>query len=315
MHDDVISISKWSPVTFKYNVYRFIHNELPKQITERFHIGQILGSGAFGKVYSVHETRSCARYALKFVMKPLEADGEQLVKAANEVNILQSLKHPCIITIYEKIPCVEEGIGMLLEMMVGGDLHTRITFNEFLREDNAKFFFYQICTGVKYLHDLHVVHRDIKPENILLATRDANTLIKITDFGLSKMIKNNSVLRTVCGTPIFVAPEILNTNQETDTYTNKVDIWSLGILLVFALSGMRPSYNAANVTFCADPRNNVTATVQSLMKKMLSLDPNYRLSIDQVLVDLWMQDKKVIDAANAVMNRSNDASHRSRSPL
>lgn len=311
LHNDVIYVGKVLRVAFKFISAWHLNHDLPQKIFEQFHVGRTLGAGAFGTVYSVYNTLTCEQFAMKFVKKAMDFDGKQMETASNEANILRPLKHPCIIQMHRVISCFEEGIGMLLDFMAGGDLHTRITHNDFLTEDNAKFFFYQICKGVKYLHDHQVAHRDLKPENILLASMEKNTLLKITDFGLSKMTNNNTMLRTVCGTPIFVAPEILD---EQYPYTHKVDIWSLGILLSFALSGTFPS-DSLNLTFEPNPRNNVTTAVKSLMKDMLSIDANYRPSIDEVLVNDWMRDKKIIDAANAVMKTSTDGDQRSRSPM
>lgn len=307
----MIYVGKVLRVAFKFTSVRHLNTYLPQKIIEQFHIGRALGEGAFGTVYSVHDILTCERFAMKFVRKKLDFDNQQMETASNEANILRPLQHSCIIQMHRVISCFEEGIGILLDFMAGGDLHTRITHNDFLTEDNAKFFFYQICTGVKYLHDHQVAHRDLKPENILLASNEKNTLVKITDFGLSKMTNNNTMLHTVCGTPMFVAPEIL---EEKDPYTHKVDIWSLGIVLSFALSGSFPS-DSANVTFEPNPRNNVTTTAKNLMMKMLSVDPIYRPSIDEVLADAWMHDKKMTDSANAVMSTSADADFRSRSPL
>lgn len=307
----MIYVGKVQRVAFKFTSFRFSNTYLPQKIIEQFHIGRTLGEGAFGTVYSVHDSLTCERFAMKFVRKSLDFDHQKMETASNEANILRPLEHPCIIQMHRVISCFEEGIGILLEFMAGGDLHKRITDNDFLTEENAKFFFYQICTGVKYLHDHQVAHRDLKPENILLASNDKNTLVKITDFGLSKMTNNNTMLHTVCGTPMFVAPEI---REEQDPYTNKVDIWSLGIVLSFALSGSYPS-DSVNVTFEPNPRNNVTASAKKLMMKMLSVDPIYRSSIDEVLADAWMREKKIIDSANAVMNTSAEENHRSRSPM
>lgn len=299
LHNDVIYVGKVLRVAFKFTSVWQRDIDLPQKILQQFHIGRTLGAGAFGTVYSVHETRTCERFAMKFVKKTMDLDGKHMETASNEANILRPLKHPCIIQMHRVISCFEQGIGMLLDFMAGGDLHTRITDSMFLTEDNAKFFFYQICMGVKYLHDQQVAHRDLKPENILLASKEKNTLLKITDFGLSKITNNNTMLHTVCGTPIFVAPEIL---EEQDPYTHKVDIWSLGILLFFALSG---TYPMVDVSFEAEPRNNkVTTAVKFLMKNMLTIDAKCRPSIDEVLDNGWMRDKKIVDAANAVMNTS-----------
>lgn len=152
----------------------------------------------------------------------------------------------------------ESSIYMILEFMEGGELLNRIVDSKqkYLEENICKLLFYQLCHGVKYLHDSNITHRwvssssvlqdfydnfnfylshsrDLKPDNILLQSRDEETLLKISDFGLSKAILNDtSALKTICGTPLYVAPEILeNRAKRSGTYSKKVDIWSMGVVL------------------------------------------------------------------------------------
>lgn len=300
LHNDKISIGKTPSVAFTFKCEQQNKRDLPPEILKKFHIGQTLGSGAYGTVYYVHDSRSCATFALKFVKKPKHA-GQHLERALNEAKLLKALRHPCIIRIHT-MELFDEGVAILLDVMNGGDLHTRIIVNEFLAEANAKFFFYQICAGVKYLHERRIVHRDIKPENILLATKDVNTLIKISDFGLSKLVSDGSNLRTVCGTPLFIAPEVLESNGQTDVYTDKSDIWSLGVLLFFALDGTLTNENFVAVKFSADTRHNVTKDAKTLIKKILSIASIQRPSINDVLNDPWLCDKRIIDSATKIMN-------------
>lgn len=302
------------------------------EITQRYHIGQKLGKGAFGVVYSVHDVLSCERYALKLVKKkPKETEELQLSTSSskpslpdtglmervrNEAELLRILKHPFIIQIHGKPLCSEDGsIGMLLDIMLGGDLHSRIIGDiGYLSEENAKFFFYQICVGVKYLHGQRVTHRDIKPENILLASTEVKSRIKITDFGLSKQIRSDSELRTKCGTLAYLAPEIKRSNGSI-AYTNKADIWSLGILLIFALTGVFPDENDDNKTFQPHPRNRVTTNAKKLIKKMLTVDEKHRPSVDNLLNDVWMQDEKIIDDVKTLLRMPMAAHIRSESPM
>lgn len=95
-----------------------------------------------------------------------------------------------------------ESVFIKLEFMKGGELLARIQKKKFLTETNSKLFFYQMCAAIKYLHEQKITHRDLKPDNILLASADEHTLLKVSDFGLSKLVRNNSVLRTLCGTPL-----------------------------------------------------------------------------------------------------------------
>lgn len=117
----------------------------------------------------------------------------------------------------------------------------KIITHTHLSEKQTKFFFYQMCHAIKELHNRNITHRDIKPDNILLASNDDDALIKISDFGLSKWcVGRLSKLRTQCGTDDYMAPEIMNL-KKGNVYTNKVDVWSMGVLLYQCLSGKLPS--------------------------------------------------------------------------
>lgn len=122
-------------------------------------------------------------------------------KSLNEARIMQQLTHPCIVKMFNIVDR-PESVFIKLEFMRGGELLGRIQKKKFLTEPNSKLFFYQMCAAIKYLHEQNITHRDLKPDNILLATSEENTLLKISDFGLSKLVRNNSVLRTLCGTPL-----------------------------------------------------------------------------------------------------------------
>ena len=144
-----------------------------------------------------------------------------------------------------------------MELIEGGELFERIVAHGQFDEATTKFLFRQMAIGVKYLHEHSITHRDLKPENILLMSPETNeTLIKITDFGLSKFINETSLLKTFCGTPtylgrrehcsgkksthwnrFYLAPEILVSRGE-GSYTNKVDVWSLGVILYICLGNI-----------------------------------------------------------------------------
>lgn len=284
------------------------------EITQQYHIGKRLGAGAFGVIYSVHDVLSFKQYALKFVKKSSLPDPQQIKRVYNEAELLKSLKHPFIIQIHGEPLRFEDGsIGMLLDMMVGGDLQRRIHRSRYLREENAKFFFYQMCLGVKYLHDQRVTHRDIKPENILLASTELKSRIKITDFGLSKQIHDGTELRTYCGTGPFLAPEIKHSH--VIAYTNKTDVWSLGISLFGALCGEYPDENDDRKIFVPHPNNIVTSNAKRLIKKILTIDEKHRPSIRDLLNDVWMQDQKIIDDVNTLLQMPMTTHIRSESPM
>lgn len=205
---------------------------------------------------------------------------------------------------------------MILELMRGGDMISRISKmpQRRLSESSAKFFFIQICEALKYLHDKGITHRDIKPDNILLATEDEDTLLKVTDFGLSKFVKKNSIMKTLCGTPQYVAPEILTTRGK-GSYTKKVDIWSMGCCLYACLAGCVPFtggdngdiQNIANdivrgsLRFDPQRWQNVSQSAQNVVTWCLTKNPAKRPSIEDLRDHRWLFDESVIKRVERVM--------------
>lgn len=287
------------------------HN-LPLSITSKYHIGKTLGSGASGIVFLVHNIETCQPYALKFYKRNILVDKKSKEAALNEAKIMRKLKHPCVVEMVD-IMETPESMFLTFELMAGGDLLNRIQKNSFISENLSKLIFYQICHAIKYLHDRRITHRDIKPDNILLATEDNETLVKVTDFGLSKLVQSNTAMRTLCGTPLYVAPEILVTNG-MGVYTEKVDVWSLGVVLFTCLSGTLPFANEYGTPATVQIKNGqyrflsprwrgVSDEAKKLIRKILSTDVNKRPSIDELLKDPWMaDDAEMVRKAHKLMN-------------
>lgn len=211
-----------------------------------------------------------------------------------------------------------DSVFMILELMRGGDMISRISNKpqKRLTEESAKFFFIQMCEAIKYLHDKGITHRDIKPDNILLASEDDETLLKVTDFGLSKFVKKNSIMKTLCGTPQYVAPEILTTGGK-GSYTKKVDVWSLGCCLYACLAGCVPFTGGdngdiqhiakdivqGNLRFDSTRWRNVTKSAIDVVTICLTKNPANRPSIEMLRSQDWMFDEKVIRRVEKVMGR------------
>lgn len=191
---------------------------------------------ALHEILSVYKT--CQRYAIKKIKSNDETHSK--AKVLNEVNILSSLQHCCVIRMTD----VVYGPGhvyIVLEYMEGGELQSRVLRHRYLAESLAKLYLYQMSLAVQYLHRQAITHRDLKPENVLLASTAPRTLLKLTDFGLSKVLGESCVMRTLCGTPLYLAPEILRTMLDSDTpYTAQVDVWSLGCIMYYMLYGHTP---------------------------------------------------------------------------
>jgi len=130
-----------------------------------------------------------------------------------ECSILQALNHPCIVRIQDVYE-THDALYIILELVEGGELFDRIVAHGQFDEATSKFLFRQMSIGVKYLHDRSITHRDLKPENVLLTSPDTNeTLIKITDFGLSRFINETSLMKTFCGTPNYLGKKKEENNE------------------------------------------------------------------------------------------------------
>jgi serine/threonine-protein kinase CHEK2 len=179
---------------------------------------------------------SCDRFAIKIIAKKHFNKIGAFADVVNEnikseCAILQSLHHPCIIRIHD-VHDTCDGLFIVLELVEGGELFNRIVAHGQFDEVTSKLLFRQICLGVKYLHDLSITHRDLKPENILLTSPDTNeTLVKITDFGLSRFINETSLMKTFCGTPNY-----LGKNQIKRYDSSKSQCYSTVDLTTIALS-------------------------------------------------------------------------------
>lgn len=247
---------------------------------------------------------------MKHIQKNQLMTANDPARIMNEVMIMKNLQHPCVIKMHDIVDNADS-VFIMLELMKGGDLLTRIVSKKKLTEKVSKLFFIQMCYAVKYLHDKHITHRDLKPDNVLLQSDNEETLIKVSDFGLSKFVQNDSVMRTLCGTPLYVAPEVLLTGGR-GSYTKKVDIWSLGVVLFTCLSGTLPfsdeygspatdQIKKGKFAFRSSVWRTVSSAAKKLILKMLTVNPHNRLSIDEVLSNQWLQDKDIIQKAEKLM--------------
>jgi serine/threonine protein kinase len=185
--------------------------------------------------------------------------------------------------------------------MEGGELFQRITDQKdgAFTEREAAHIMHEICVAVKYLHDINIAHRDLKPENLLYTSSASNAILKLTDFGFAKETHIKDTLQTPCFTPYYVAPEVLGPEK----YDKSCDIWSLGVIMYILLCGFPPFYSnhglaispgmkkrirSGQYDFPNPEWKNVSQAAKELIKGMMSVDPARRLSIDQVMKNLWI---------------------------
>ncbi|KAL5017608.1 hypothetical protein ScPMuIL_007197 [Solemya velum] len=170
---------------------------------------------------------------------------------------------------------------------------------------------------MNYLHDQGITHRDLKPENILLASDSNETLIKVTDFGLSKFVDAGSIMRTFCGTPTYLAPEILKT-AGNGAYTKAIDCWSLGVILFICLAGYPPFSDerkdidlpkqilGGHYTFPKQYWKGISESAIDLIKKLMTTDPQKRITSAEAVNHPWFKDEDMKAKANQLMYPDSD---------
>eukprot|EP01114_Cavostelium_apophysatum_P015421 TRINITY_DN4193_c0_g1_i3.p1 TRINITY_DN4193_c0_g1~~TRINITY_DN4193_c0_g1_i3.p1 ORF type:complete len:442 (+),score=128.56 TRINITY_DN4193_c0_g1_i3:262-1587(+) len=215
------------------------------EITKLYDIQKVLGTGNFSVVKLGVNRKTGERCAVKIIDKKKYWNTKNLEQIEREVEILKQIKHDNIISIIDIIS-TERYLYILLELASGGELFDTIVEKGSYTEEEARDVFIQMLDAVAYLHRRGIAHRDLKPENILLATRGSNK-IKITDFGLARIVPEREMMTTLCGTPQYVAPEIIKQSTWTPEqckakggYGKEVDLWSLGGILYVLLSGFPP---------------------------------------------------------------------------
>ena len=247
--------------------------------------GKSLGKGAYGEVQLVQHISSKVQYALKVIKKRSLSRSSTLKMMQREIQVQKKLIHKNIIRLHGHIEDIEN-LYLVLEYAEKGNLFHYIRKRRKLKEEDAWYFFTQVCTGVNYLHENSITHRDLKPENILITS---SNLAKICDFGWCA--EGNSERSTYCGTLDYMAPEILKGFQ----YTNSVDVWALGVLLYEMLHGC-PPFNAkndseksrlirlGNFRFAEE----VPEDCRDLIKGILQGAPEARPSVLQILAHPWV---------------------------
>ncbi|CAF5142984.1 unnamed protein product, partial [Rotaria magnacalcarata] len=171
---------------------------VPPTVRDKYILSKEIGRGAYGEVKLCFIRGTCDRFAMKIIAKKhftlLGAQAHTFnQQIESECSILRALDHPCIIHVYDVFD-TSNAVFIVLELVEGGELFDRVVANGQFDETTTKFLFRQMCLGVKYLHDHSVTHRDLKPENVLLTSPDTNeTLVKITDFGLSRFINETTL--------------------------------------------------------------------------------------------------------------------------
>uniref|UniRef100_A0A3B3C150 Serine/threonine-protein kinase DCLK2 n=1 Tax=Oryzias melastigma TaxID=30732 RepID=A0A3B3C150_ORYME len=265
---------------------------VPSYISDRYKVGRMLGDGNFAVVRECVELSTGREYALKIINKGKCRGKEHMIQ--NEVAILRRVKHPNIVLLIEEVDTYNE-LYLVMELVKGGDLFDAITSANRYTERDASGMLHNLASAIKYLHSLNIVHRDIKPENLLVYEHaDGSKSLKLGDFGLATVV--DGPLYTVCGTPTYVAPEIIS---ETG-YGLKVDIWAAGVITYILLCGFPPFRGSEDQEALFDQIlmgqlefpfpywDNVSETAKELIRSMLEVEVDQRYTALQVLEHPWV---------------------------
>ncbi|KAL4015164.1 hypothetical protein IC575_027401 [Cucumis melo] len=193
-----------------------------------------IGSGSFAVVWKSRHRHLGTVFAVKEIHKKklLPKVSDSLLR---EISILRTVNHPNIIHLFEAIQ-TDDSIYLILEYCAGGDLWDYINRHGKVSEAVARDLMRQLASGLKVLQEKHLIHRDLKPQNLLLSSKEGIPLLKIGDFGFARSLANQALADTLCGSPLYMAPEIMN-NQKYDA---KADLWSVGAILFQLLTGKLP---------------------------------------------------------------------------
>lgn len=258
----------------------------------RYELGKTLGTGNFSKVKVGTDTETGETWAIKII------DKEQLTKERmeeqlkREIALMKKLKHPNIVQLKEVMQTANH-IYLVLELVTGGELFDKIVAAKRFDEPTARKYFQQLVAGVSNCHSQGIAHRDLKPENLLL---DGNDMLKISDFGLSNLQRcgvdgQGQLLQTVCGTPNYVAPEVL---KERGYNGIVADLWSCGVVLFVMLAGYLPFDDPnMNALFTKIERGeyrmarHFSESAKDLIGQMLTVDPTKRITLDGIVSHPW----------------------------
>ncbi|XP_072289033.1 serine/threonine-protein kinase Chk2 [Eucyclogobius newberryi] len=283
----------------------------PKALEEKYVLTRQIGTGVCGEVKLAYERAHLQKYAVKIINKGnFKSEGTATRNAETEIEILQRIDHPCLMKTVDFYQ-TEERYYIVLELMEGGELFFRIKSKKQIPEPVAKFYFYQMLLAVQYLHRNGIIHRDLKPENVLLSSSEDFCLIKVTDFNQSRILEEAALMRTLCGTPSYLAPEVF-TSASSPGYGLSVDAWSLGVLLFVCLGGYPPFHEqfgpsvrdqilSGSYTMIPSQWGHISDQAKDLVQKLLVVDPRLRLSIDEALEHPWVQDETMKRRVQRVM--------------
>ncbi|XP_024879888.1 calcium/calmodulin-dependent protein kinase type 1 isoform X2 [Temnothorax curvispinosus] len=270
-------------------------------IEDKYILKDLLGTGAFSEVrLAESKDKPGQMFAVKIIDKKALKGKEDSLD--NEIKVLRRLTHPNIVQLLETFEDKHK-VYLIMELVTGGELFDRIVEKGSYTEKDASGLIRQVLEAVDYMHEQGVVHRDLKPENLLYYSPDEDSKIMISDFGLSKM-EDSGIMATACGTPGYVAPEVLAQKP----YGKAVDVWSIGVISYILLCGYPPFYdeNDANLfaqilrgefEFDSPYWDDISASAKDFIGKLMCVNVEERYTCKQALAHPWI-------SGNAASNKN-----------
>lgn len=260
-------------------------------LLNRFEIGKLLGHGTFAKVYVARNIKTNENVAIKVIDKEQILKGGLIHHIKREISILRRVRHPNIVQLFE-VMATKSKIFFVMEYVKGGELFSKVAKGR-LKEEIARKYFQQLISAVGFCHARGVFHRDLKPENILL---DEDGDLKVSDFGLSaisEQIRGDGLFHTFCGTPAYVAPEVLGRKGYDAA---KVDLWSCGIILFVLMAGYLPFHDQNIMVMYKKiykgefrcPRW-FSPELTKLLSRLLDTNPHTRITIPEIMSNRWFK--------------------------
>ncbi|KAK6121711.1 hypothetical protein DH2020_044545 [Rehmannia glutinosa] len=259
---------------------------------DKYELGKLLGCGAFAKVYHARDVATGQSVAIKVVNKSrLNNNAILMANIKREISIMRRLRHQHIVKLFE-VMATRGKIYFVLEFVKGGELFAKVAKGRF-SEDLGRKYFQQLISAVSYCHLRGVYHRDLKPENLLV---DENGDLKVSDFGLSALtdqVRADGLLHTLCGTPAYVAPEILAKKGYDGA---KIDVWSCGVVLFVLTAGYLP-FNDPNLMSMYKKIYKgefrcpkwMSPDLKRFLSRLLDTNPETRITINEIKGDPWFK--------------------------
>jgi serine/threonine protein kinase len=268
------------------------------EVKKNYELGKDLGSGNFAVVKEGTKTAAnkTAEIPNKVAIKVIDkAKVEDMNDIQREIEVMSMLDHPNVVKLFE-IYDEPKKMMLVMELVTGGELFDRIVAKGSYTEKDAAEVMKTLCQALSYMHAKKVVHRDLKPENILYSDPSESAAIRVADFGLARVVSGKEMMKTACGTPGYVAPEVLK-NKGYDS--GAVDMWSAGVILYILLCGFPPFYEEelpalfeqilhARYDFPSPWWDNISQDAKSLVTALLTIDPKQRATAEDVLQKKWI---------------------------